>query len=96
MPPLREEELLVQKDARELERLGYTQELLRGMGGFSNFAISFFHHFNITRRSHSFRLRLNYGWPPGLDGDAAQCAGRFGHPRCDGDSLRAPLVHRAA
>ena len=40
-PPLRKEELLVQKDARELERLGYAQELLRGMGGFSNFAISF-------------------------------------------------------
>ena len=31
----------MQKDARELERLGYAQELLRGMGGFSNFAISF-------------------------------------------------------
>jgi amino acid transporter len=40
-PPLRKEELLVQKDTRELERLGYAQELLRGMGGFSNFAISF-------------------------------------------------------
>jgi amino acid transporter len=40
-PPLRKEELLVQKDARELARLGYAQELLRGMGGFSNFAISF-------------------------------------------------------
>jgi amino acid transporter len=30
-----------QKDARELARFGYTQEFLRGMGGFSNFAISF-------------------------------------------------------
>jgi amino acid transporter len=28
-------------DARDLERLGYAQELLRGIGGFSNFAISF-------------------------------------------------------
>ena len=28
-------------DARELERLGYAQELLRTVGGFSNFAISF-------------------------------------------------------
>ncbi len=39
--PAHEEELLAQKDARELERLGYAQELLRGIGGFSNFAISF-------------------------------------------------------
>jgi amino acid transporter len=38
---LPKEELLAQKDARDLERLGYAQELLRGMGGFSNFAISF-------------------------------------------------------
>ncbi len=30
-----------QEDARDLARLGYAQELLRGFGGFSNFAISF-------------------------------------------------------
>jgi amino acid transporter len=29
------------EDARDLARLGYTQQLLREMGGFSNFAISF-------------------------------------------------------
>src|SRR5438270_5860399 len=28
-------------DAQDLSRFGYAQELLRGMGGFSNFAISF-------------------------------------------------------
>src|SRR5580704_14203976 len=28
-------------DARDLSRLGYTQELLRAMGGFSSFALSF-------------------------------------------------------
>jgi amino acid transporter len=28
-------------DARDLERLGYTQQLFREMGGFSNFAVSF-------------------------------------------------------
>jgi amino acid transporter len=39
--PAHKEELLAQNDARELERLGYAQELLRGIGGFSNFAISF-------------------------------------------------------
>ena len=38
---VRQEEILAQRDARELERLGYAQELLRGMGSFSNFAISF-------------------------------------------------------
>src|SRR5579885_2193084 len=32
---------IVQKDIQELERLGYGQQLLREMGGFSNFAISF-------------------------------------------------------
>ncbi len=36
-----DERLLAQQDARELERLGYAQELLRSIGGFSNFAISF-------------------------------------------------------
>src|SRR5881409_4021367 len=29
------------EDARDLERLGYTQQLFRQMGGFSNFAVSF-------------------------------------------------------
>src|SRR3954471_17699259 len=31
----------IQQDARDLERLGYAQQLFREMGGFSNFAISF-------------------------------------------------------
>lgn len=35
------EEPRAKRDARDLERLGYAQELLRGIGGFSNFAISF-------------------------------------------------------
>ena len=33
--------MVLADDARELERLGYAQELLRTVGGFSNFAISF-------------------------------------------------------
>jgi amino acid transporter len=37
--PSRQE--VVQQDARDLERLGYAQQLFREMGGFSNFAISF-------------------------------------------------------
>jgi amino acid transporter len=32
---------VIRQDVRDLHRLGYAQELLRGMGGFSNFAISF-------------------------------------------------------
>jgi amino acid transporter len=31
----------LQEDAAQLQRLGYAQQLLRGMGGFSNFAVSF-------------------------------------------------------
>jgi hypothetical protein len=37
--PSREE--LLRRDEEDLSRLGYTQQLLREMGGFSNFAISF-------------------------------------------------------
>jgi len=40
-PPSTRQEIQAQRDARELARLGYAQELLRSMGGFSNFAISF-------------------------------------------------------
>ena len=34
-------EEIVRQDVRDLERLGYAQQLFREMGGFSNFAISF-------------------------------------------------------
>src|SRR5579864_1100456 len=40
-PPSTRGETQAQQDARELRRFGYAQELLRSMGGFSNFAISF-------------------------------------------------------
>ena len=32
---------LIRQDVEDLKRLGYTQQLFREMGGFSNFAISF-------------------------------------------------------
>src|SRR5688572_21249648 len=32
---------IIQRDIQELKQLGYAQQLLRDMGGFSNFAISF-------------------------------------------------------
>ncbi len=37
--PTREE--IIRQDAEDLKRLGYTQQLFREMGGFSNFAVSF-------------------------------------------------------
>jgi amino acid transporter len=37
----RSREEVIQQDVRDLHGLGYAQELLRSMGGFSNFAISF-------------------------------------------------------
>ena len=40
-PPKLTREEQIQQDARDLEKLGYAQQLFREMGGFSNFAISF-------------------------------------------------------
>ena len=40
-PSTRETEQVARRDAQELQRFGYAQELLRTVGGFSNFAISF-------------------------------------------------------
>jgi hypothetical protein len=37
----RSREEAIAQDTQDLHGLGYAQELLRGMGGFSNFAISF-------------------------------------------------------
>lgn len=41
MTQARSREDVIQQDVHDLHRLGYAQELLRSMGGFSNFAISF-------------------------------------------------------
>jgi amino acid transporter len=40
-PPKLTRQEIVDQDIRDLERLGYPQQLFREMGGFSNFAISF-------------------------------------------------------
>ncbi|HYV40847.1 MAG TPA: amino acid transporter, partial [Thermoanaerobaculia bacterium] len=37
---MRDDEVL-RRDAEDLARLGYAQQLFREMGGFSNFAVSF-------------------------------------------------------
>lgn len=61
----------VDQDAAELAKLGYKQELRRGMSGFSNFAISFsiisilagcITSFNIALRSGG-PAAINIGWP---------------------------------
>lgn len=39
--PSKTRQEIIQEDLRDLHRLGYAQQLLRQMGGFSNFAISF-------------------------------------------------------
>ena len=41
MSSTRTREEIARDDARDLERLGYAQQLFREMGGFSNFAVSF-------------------------------------------------------
>ncbi len=59
------------KDAQELSKLGYAQELFRTMGGFSNFAISFsiisILTGAVTLYGHGLRMggpaEMAYGWP---------------------------------
>lgn len=61
----------VQKDERELGKLGYAQELFRTMGGFSNFAISFsiisILTGAVTLYGHGLRMggpaEMAFGWP---------------------------------
>src|SRR5438445_9533626 len=51
------------QDAKDLERLGYVQELLRDMGGFSNFAISFSIISILTGAIQLYGYGLNHGGP---------------------------------
>ncbi|HKA90223.1 MAG TPA: amino acid permease [Haliangiales bacterium] len=60
-----------EEDARALERLGYVQQLLRAMGGFANFALSFsiisILTGAVTLYGHGLRnggpLVMSLGWP---------------------------------
>jgi amino acid transporter len=54
------------RDARELERLGYAQELLRRLGGFSSFAIGFSVISVLTGITSTFGDALGAGGPAGL------------------------------
>src|SRR5438105_5266502 len=59
------------RDAEQLRRLGYAQQLLRDMGGFSNFALSFsiisVLTGAVTLYGHGLRfggpLVMSVGWP---------------------------------
>jgi amino acid transporter len=53
-------------DARALSRLGYTQELLRAMGGFSSFALSFSIISILTGILTTYGTALSAGGPFGL------------------------------
>jgi amino acid transporter len=59
--PTREE--AIQQDIRDLHGLGYAQELLRSMGGFSNFAISFSIISILTGAVILYNLGLELGGP---------------------------------
>lgn len=54
------------RDARELERLGYTQELRRRLGAFSSFAIGFSVISVLTGVTSTFGEALGAGGPAGL------------------------------
>ncbi|HEY1954973.1 MAG TPA: amino acid permease [Polyangiaceae bacterium] len=63
-------------DAAQLARLGYAQELLRSMGGFSNFAISFSIISVLTGVVSSYKIAIQAGGPAGLGiGWPLVCAG---------------------
>lgn len=54
-------------DALELARLGYTQELKRGMSGFSNFAVSFSIISILAGCITSYSIALNSGGPAAIN-----------------------------
>ena len=63
-------------DAAQLERLGYAQELLRSMGGFSNFALSFSIISVLTGVFSTYKIAIQAGGPAGLGiGWPLVCAG---------------------
>jgi len=51
------------RDAEDLQKLGYVQELLRDMGGFSNFAVSFSVVSILTGATQLCGYGLNHGSP---------------------------------
>jgi amino acid transporter len=54
---------IVDQDALDLEKMGYVQELLRGMGGFSSFAVSFSVISILTGAIQLYGYGLQHGGP---------------------------------
>lgn len=53
----------LEQDAKDLQKMGYAQELLRDMGGFSNFAISFSVISILTGATQLYGYGLQHGGP---------------------------------
>jgi amino acid transporter len=65
-------------DAKSLSRFGYAQELLRAMGGFSSFALSFSIISVLTGIVTTYDVAIQNGGPAGLGiGWPVVCAGTF-------------------
>jgi len=62
----REEKAQLDKDADELSRFGYAQQLLREMGGFSNFALAFSIISILTGAVQLYTEALHWGGPVGM------------------------------
>jgi len=58
-----QEDLQLARDIKDLERMGYAQELLRGMGGFANFAMSFSVISILTGATQLYGYGLQHGGP---------------------------------
>lgn len=63
MPPKPARDEQIDLDARDLEKMGYVQELLRGMGGFSSFAVSFSVISILTGAIQLYGYGLQHGGP---------------------------------
>ena len=60
---MKSQEEQLKKDAQQLEKLGYNQELLRGLSGFSNFAVAFSVVSILTGISQLYGYGLQHGGP---------------------------------
>lgn len=60
---MKNEQDQLKRDADELAKLGYSQELLRGLGGFSNFAVAFSVISILTGISQLYGYGLQHGGP---------------------------------
>src|SRR5512147_2823058 len=62
-PKSKSREELIQQDVKDLHKMGYAQQLLREMGGFANFAISFSIISILTGAVTLYDLGLRSGGP---------------------------------